>query len=105
VTTPSDGTYTISNLPAGTYRLDVWALGYYPKSINVDLKAAETKTVDITLDPIFGGGGGGIPWWVWAAGAGVAVVGGVIIYKAVTSKPTVTVVTPLGEVKGKVSLE
>jgi len=35
-----------------------------------------------------------VPWYVWAAGAGVVVVGGVILIKAVTSKPSVTVVMP-----------
>jgi hypothetical protein len=35
-----------------------------------------------------------VPWYVWAAGAGVAIVGGVILIKAVTSKPSITVVMP-----------
>jgi hypothetical protein len=36
-----------------------------------------------------------IPWWVWVAAGGLA-IGGILIIKAATSKPTVTVVMPGG---------
>lgn len=47
--TDSKGNYTISNLPAGTYRVRYDAQGSYSKVVTVKVKAAQTKTQNVTL--------------------------------------------------------
>jgi outer membrane receptor for ferrienterochelin and colicins len=43
------GNYTIDNIPAGNYQLQISAIGYQPLKLNVNIKEGETKKLDIEL--------------------------------------------------------
>ncbi len=45
-TTPKEGTFTIANLPAGTYEIAAWHEKLGTKTLKVTVGADETKTVD-----------------------------------------------------------
>jgi hypothetical protein len=45
-----DGTFTLSDLPAGTQALEARYVGYAPKRMAVDLASNETRSVTVTLD-------------------------------------------------------
>jgi plastocyanin len=46
-TTGSDGTFTITHLPAGTYTIEAWHERYGTQAVTVTVGADETKTVDL----------------------------------------------------------
>ncbi|HUL02948.1 MAG TPA: carboxypeptidase regulatory-like domain-containing protein [Gemmatimonadales bacterium] len=46
-TTGTDGTFTIANLPAGTYTLEFWHEQYGTREVTVTVADHETKTVDV----------------------------------------------------------
>jgi len=48
--TGEGGKFTLSNLPAGTYSLEVRAIGYSPKRVPVDLASRKTTNVEVTMD-------------------------------------------------------
>ncbi|MFQ5653050.1 MAG: TonB-dependent receptor, partial [bacterium] len=54
--TGADGSYTISNVPAGTYRLQATFIGYDDRSTPITVTAGETATADFLLSEstIFG---------------------------------------------------
>ncbi len=45
-----EGNYTISNIPAGTYRLKVNAIGYAPFFQTISVKTGETATINPQLE-------------------------------------------------------
>jgi hypothetical protein len=47
--TGDDGTFRITGVPAGAYRLQAATVGYYPLRQGFTLAAAETKTFDVVL--------------------------------------------------------
>ncbi len=49
--TGTDGTFTISGLPAGTYEIDAWHEKYGTQTATVTVADAETKTADFTFQP------------------------------------------------------
>jgi hypothetical protein len=49
VTTGSDGSYTLSNLPAGTVSVTVSAYGYQSQTKTVTITASQTATLNISL--------------------------------------------------------
>jgi len=113
VYTDASGYYIFKNVTEGTHNISVPPQsGYQGDSATVEVKGGETTKHDFYLSkegelpippipPIIPT----IPWWAWAIVGGAAIFGGVVIYKVVTAKPTVTVTTPAGTVKGKVGLE
>ena len=48
--TRDDGTFMLSDLPAGTQTLEARYVGYAPKRVAVDLASNATRTVTVTLD-------------------------------------------------------
>lgn len=46
-----DGTYTIANVPAGTYTLEARFVGFQTAQREVEVTSGETVTVDLTLTP------------------------------------------------------
>lgn len=48
--TGDDGTFSLSELPAGTQALEVRYVGYAPKRVTVDLVSDQRRSVAITLD-------------------------------------------------------
>ena len=50
-TTKPDGKFVISDLPEGTYEIEVWHETLGSRTAEVSLGAGETKTVDFTLSP------------------------------------------------------
>jgi hypothetical protein len=73
VTTGSDGTYTLSGLPAGTVSLSVSAYGYQPQTQTATITAGQSSTLNIALtgDPhetVSGTvtAGTGTPWPLYA---------------------------------------
>jgi len=50
VTAHEDGTYHFIDIPAGTYHLQVYRVGYHNRTILVEIDAGKTKTIDIHLD-------------------------------------------------------
>jgi hypothetical protein len=48
--TTESGTFALSGLPAGTYSVEVRALGYTPKRVPVDLSSRRPAQVAVTLD-------------------------------------------------------
>lgn len=47
--TRADGGYTLTGLPAGTFSLEVRAIGYDPQRTGVDLRSNRTVTANVTL--------------------------------------------------------
>lgn len=48
--TQEDGTFTLTDLPAGTQALEVRYVGYAPERVTVDLVSHATRSVTVTLD-------------------------------------------------------
>lgn len=48
--TTTNGAFALSGLPAGTFSLEVRAIGYQPKRVAVDLSAKRPANVDVVLD-------------------------------------------------------
>jgi hypothetical protein len=100
--TNSNGYYIFRNLPAGPRRMTVPPQGDYDiESATVTIVEGQTAKQDFYLSKKGAVTVPGIeeitkiPWWVWVAAGGLA-IGGILIIKAATSKPTVTVVMPGG---------
>ena len=49
VTTGSDGSYTITDLPVGSYKMQVSAVGYVRDSRNIEVIAGQQASGDMTL--------------------------------------------------------
>src|SRR5262249_17922024 len=50
VRSATDGRYTLSNLPAGTYTVTVTrVMGFAPKQVDVAVRAGQTATLDFTM--------------------------------------------------------
>ena len=56
-TTGSDGSYTIANVPVGSYTCTASASGYQPKSQSVNVYSGGTTTADFSLRAARSGGG------------------------------------------------
>jgi hypothetical protein len=50
-TTGADGSFTIANLPAGTYTVEVWHEAFGTQEASVTVADNETKTADFSLRP------------------------------------------------------
>jgi MYXO-CTERM domain-containing protein len=59
VVTPADGTFEITDVPAGTRGLTVTAPGHEEAVIQVEVNAGDQSDTEILLDRTGGGGGGG----------------------------------------------
>jgi hypothetical protein len=50
-TTEPDGKFVLSDLPQGTYEIEIWHEALGARTAEVTLAVDETKTVDFTLSP------------------------------------------------------
>jgi hypothetical protein len=47
--TGADGSFTIKDLPAGTYTIEAWHEKYGPQTATVTVTGSETKTTDFSF--------------------------------------------------------
>ena len=50
-TTGADGSFTIKDLPSGTYTIEAWQQQYGTRTATVTVQGNETKAVDFTYTP------------------------------------------------------